>query len=457
MPRNHPCTCTACGRSFDAFKQLRKHWDRDCSACPPTTPSPPSPPPRQQIDPASNLWLNDDLFPNEDRNDTNDTNNDTITISDDESHNQAGGPAGESCGQAGDTCGHSVGKQNELIMLLLGVVEQLSEIVLGDSRPTTTTAPITYSSPEMSTPCSPQIISSPSKSNNKWTMVSGKTRPAHKSKQPNFKCRNPFELLESIPTEIQQHSPDTSTVEVPINTWATSTSALQPKQQQRRPNVVVNQYPERENGWQKTVPGSSSFADIVKHGKRAVLFSDSICNRFSEWQMNNKMSSCKIKKKSFPGATALDLAEHHVHPYFKRNNADTAIIHAGANDILQLGDEEGGLTEELMNEVCTNILMSGMVCKEYGINRVCISSVLPARSKKYQLSAIFINQKLESMCREVGFDFIRNENIIYEKPTTIYEGLFYKDGLHLNDDGRELLMGNFIEYLDRNYLNTNHD
>ena len=438
--RSHPCMCTACGRTFDIFKHLRKHWDVDCITCPPTpTTPPPSPPPRLQIDPAQNMWLNDDLPVNG----TNDTGNKVAC-------GQAGGTSGlvgETCGQAGDTCGQPANTQNELIMLLLGAVEQLFEIVLG-ARPTMTPSPTSpHTTPEMHMP-------SKSQSNSEWTMVTGKQKPVPRNKQQgSIECRNIFEVLESIPTE--NPSLPTSIVEVPTTTWADSPSPQ--SKRQRRPNVVVSKFPERVDNWKKTVPGNSSFAEIVKHGKKVVLFSDSICNRFSEWKMNSKTNNCTIKKKSFPGATALDLAEHHVHPYLKRNSPDTALIHVGANDILQLGDKDGGITGEVVDTICTNILTCGMVCKQYGINTVCISSILPGQSKKFKLSAIFINNKLESMCREVGFDFLSNKNIIYEKPSKLYDGLFYKDGLHLNDDGRDILMGNFIEYLDHNYLNNHSD
>lgn len=192
-----------------------------------------------------------------------------------------------------------------------------------------------------------------------------------------------------------------------------------------------------------TIPGNSTYSDIV----RIVLFRDSICNRFSEWQLNQKATNATIKKKSFPGATAKDLAEHHMHPYLKRNKPDVAIIHAGANDILQLSTKDGGLTDAQIHTVCEHVLTSGMICKEYGVSKVCISSVLPSKSKNFQLSSIFINNSLEQMCQEVGFHFIRNDNINYKFPTQDEPGLFYRDGLHLNDKGRDILMCNFINYL----------
>ena len=58
---------------------------------------------------------------------------------------------------------------------------------------------------------------------------------------------------------------------------------------------------------------------------------------------------------------------------------------------------------------------------------------------------------LEKLCQDVGFDFLRNDNIICEFPTTEDPGLFYKDGLHLNEEGRNVLMCNFTNYL------NNHD
>ena len=61
MTRKHPFTCTGCGHGFDAFRQLRKHWDGSCTACQPLAASTTHPQPL--IDPTRSLWLNDDDFP----------------------------------------------------------------------------------------------------------------------------------------------------------------------------------------------------------------------------------------------------------------------------------------------------------------------------------------------------------------------------------------------------------
>ena len=63
-----------------------------------------------------------------------------------------------------------------------------------------------------------------------------------------------------------------------------------------------------------------------------------------------------------------------------------------------------------------------------------------------------INFQLENMCKENGFDYILNKNIVYEKPTYHNMGYFFKDGLHLNASGRQVLLDNFIKYLDMDWL-----
>ena len=227
-----------------------------------------------------------------------------------------------------------------------------------------------------------------------------------------------------------------------------SSSSQQPAPSDAAPQKTISRHPNRTDAWANAVPGNSTYSEIVKHGRKVVLFSDSICNRFNERDLNNKLHNSRVKKKAFPGATSVDLAQHYIHPHLNKNNTpDTVIIHAGANDIFFLGGQEGELTREHIEEVCQNILTCGMACKQYGINKIALSSVLPGRKMPFNLSAMHINNILEQCCEKAGFDFIRNTNIVYNKPTREDKGLFFYDGLHLNDDGRDLLMQNFIDYL----------
>jgi lysophospholipase L1-like esterase len=171
----------------------------------------------------------------------------------------------------------------------------------------------------------------------------------------------------------------------------------------------------------------------------------------SKWELNKKCKdsgvSCQINKKPFVGATSEDLFTHHMMPTLKNNTPDEVIIHAGINDTMQLADKDGGMSSEVMDIIAKNIIKCGQVAKSYGVNRVCISALLPIRGKKYQQTISHINYRIEHLCKREGFDFMTNINIIFTEANPVDEGLHYKDGIHLNAAGRQVLMDNFISYL----------
>ena len=210
----------------------------------------------------------------------------------------------------------------------------------------------------------------------------------------------------------------------------------------RRPQVVINNQPESDNAAWRTVPGNSTYAGTVKNGRKVALFSDSICNRMNKHELRKKLQ-CNINKKSFPGATTDDMYEHYMMPTLKRNTPDTAIIHIGVNDILAKGTPDGGLTANSIEQIAKNVVRCGEVCQSAGVNKICISSILTFRGRRAQSTINHMNNQLAELCKDKSFDFILNDNITMDRKNTLY----YGDGLHLNDAGRDVLMENFSSYL----------
>ena len=99
-------------------------------------------------------------------------------------------------------------------------------------------------------------------------------------------------------------------------------------------NLVVNPYPERiqVNQGRRTVPGQSSYSEVVKKGRRVVVFGDSIPSRIRHQEFNDILHQGHCQFKKFPGATVRDM-EHYIEPTLERNTPDTAIIHCGTNDL----------------------------------------------------------------------------------------------------------------------------
>ena len=226
--RSHPYTCTGCGHGFDAFKQLRKHWNGSCTACQlqASSTSSASPP---LIDPSRNLWLHDDDLHDDDLHDddllllddddnteynTDDYSNDTdtddvITILDDDDvitildndHLQTILEPDEplqvhTTAPAHEQENNDVRK--ELLFELFHIVEMLSEKVLKLERPPDRPAPTTSAkqSDQQSAQQSPPERESP------WITVPGNQKQRHiSSQQRPIELRNRYESL-----PIQQRS-----------------------------------------------------------------------------------------------------------------------------------------------------------------------------------------------------------------------------------------------------------
>ena len=119
------------------------------------------------------------------------------------------------------------------------------------------------------------------------------------------------------------------------------------------------------------------------------------------------------QQKAFPGATAVDMYRHYMIPTLENNTPDNAIIHCGINDLLSMEDQ---LTDETAANVAERIIRCGLVCKEYGVSQIAISSVLHKSGTHLQAITNQINNKLHTWCREHSFNFINNINIPFTNP-----------------------------------------
>ena len=99
------------------------------------------------------------------------------------------------------------------------------------------------------------------------------------------------------------------------------------------------------------------------------LFSDSICNSMSKYELTKKLN-CNITKKSFPGATTDDMYAHYMWPTLNKNTPDTAISHIGANDILAKGKPDGGLTSTSIERIAKDVIRCGEACESAGVNTI---------------------------------------------------------------------------------------
>ena len=119
---------------------------------------------------------------------------------------------------------------------------------------------------------------------------------------------------------------------------------------------------------------------------------------------------------------------------------DAVIIHVGTNDILTNANHE---------EIARNVIKIDLNCKNYGVNDVVISSVLVKKNPNLNALIRRVNDLLRDLCSMNGFGYICNDAI-----TTEY---LWKDGIHLQDLGTNILSSNFITFVNSFLIDNNNN
>ena len=140
---------------------------------------------------------------------------------------------------------------------------------------------------------------------------------------------------------------------------------------------------------------------------------------------------------SIAGAKAEDMPTY-VLPSLKKN-ARRVIIHAGCNDILQ-SNGDGAFDPKTVVEP---LLRSVKVCKDAGVEKVFISTLLPMKDSMLNNYVNQVNRVLYEESLKNMFVLIRNDNISIK---------LLHDNIHFNNFGRDRLANNFINYINENFL-----
>jgi lysophospholipase L1-like esterase len=127
--------------------------------------------------------------------------------------------------------------------------------------------------------------------------------------------------------------------------------------------------------------------------------------------------------------------KHYLPTHLAEERPDVAIIHGGGNDIPCGKNQKVSLLD-----VANNIIDMGHICKQYGVSRVCISSVLPRDDFHFQFRRTELNDLLRDMCVLNNFEFMEN-------PTFALCQHIHVDGVHLNKRGSSLLASNYLQFL----------
>ena len=109
-----------------------------------------------------------------------------------------------------------------------------------------------------------------------------------------------------------------------------------------------------------------------------------------------------------------------------------SVLHLRVNDLLN--DESQDFAQNLRD----NLKQIGLKCKSAGVKRILFSGIV-VNNKLTKTYISSVNQRSSNMCRDNSFAFSDNNNM----PTSS----LFRDGLHLLEIGKCILVNNFIDKL----------
>ena len=137
--------------------------------------------------------------------------------------------------------------------------------------------------------------------------------------------------------------------------------------QRRRPDPVINMYPERDR-----LPSKSDYPK-VNQTKKIRIMSDSITKGIRVKEFNSCLQNGNSRFKIFPGASVENL-DYYANPTLEQERPDIVVIHVGINNLLS--DHLSEMSDE---DIAKQILDIGKKCKRYGVKKVFISALVISR------------------------------------------------------------------------------
>ena len=166
-----------------------------------------------------------------------------------------------------------------------------------------------------------------------------------------------------------------------------------------------------------------------------VIFGDSVPKGINIRNLNTRLSTANCKCRFFGGATSKHF-HHYIQLTLNETNVkiDIAVLHMSINDILKAGGSKD-LTAESVIDIAKE-------CVWFVVKDVFASSVM-VNTRRASTCISAVNHILQDKCATNQFHFIDNSNVKKE--------YLWKDGLHQNRSGKDLLINNFLRSLN-NFL-----
>ena len=169
--------------------------------------------------------------------------------------------------------------------------------------------------------------------------------------------------------------------------------------------------------------------------KKICVIGDSHLNRMKRRNIFQKLVTGGRYFNFSRGATTKRL-KYYILPTFHEDQPDVVLLHIGSNDI------DNQRKYKINTEKLTGDLIGvSRSCIDFGLKKVVISSILLKKNIALTRLIRQVNDGLREQCVLNGFGFISNNNISRTH--------LWKDRMHLEDLGTNILAGYFVNFLNR--------
>ena len=172
-----------------------------------------------------------------------------------------------------------------------------------------------------------------------------------------------------------------------------------------------------------------------ERNQKTLVIGSSHARSIDRKSVNDLLQHGTVDIHSFSGKTARYITKY-MRPHLEEECPHTVVLIAGGNDI----PWEPASSQKL-HEIASCLIEGGLDCRNnYGVTKVCISSILPQVFSIFQRNRRILNDILRDLCMKHGFIFIENDNIILGEHID-------RKGVHLNGAGSEIFIKNLVDVL----------
>ena len=163
------------------------------------------------------------------------------------------------------------------------------------------------------------------------------------------------------------------------------------------------------------------------------IFTNSTPKEIRMFDFKKLIKNRKAKTLYFPDASSRKLL------HYMDIQVDKVVIHIGVNDLLNQS-----------NQLRIDLRMNNIICvvekrNNYGVKNVFLSGIVFTTRVSLDI-LIQVHNMTSNFCSTNGLYYIDNRNVSAD--------YLYKDGLHLLDKGKIVLVNSFIINLNQNFLTT---